>query len=816
MAIAPAPPAPQTAPGVTLSHRSNPNPKVVFLDGAANWQLQHDGTSHYRSKTQDSHRNALDAASQPFSNSLSTSSFSDATPATPYSSPSSSRSLVTPASLSMDLAAAAVTSATTLPHTPHSSSVKSGLSSILDHRRDASMPNAATPTPAFSRQSSAAPSLPPKHPLLAWSQPKSWAGYASKDSGATCFTNYQDSGSSNPPKPPPSLRGAPSSDNGDLQLSSPLSLQRIPHAHPASSQISSPSKHTSSPWTKNQRSSLEAMLADAHTRFSAPLTVPRGLINTGNFCFANAILQVLIFCAPFYNLFTTVGKELSAELANTTPLMEAVVHFLRAFRRTTPGESPDLSGQSKSAPNPALSEPLMPGFVYEAMRLNKRFDLMRRGHQEDAEEFLGFFLDTLHEELLVAIGKSNAHQASTNNVFKNTTEAERKLNGLAEAEVSRALSADAAYQGEPEREVQRPISPSEEGWMEVGQKGKTAFTRTTSTSDSPITKIFGGKLRSVLRTPGAKDSVTLEPYQPLQLDIQPNNVLTIEDALLNLTVPETIPGVFSPARGGPVDATKQVFIEHLPPVLILHLKRFLYDEVGGVQKNSKEVGYGDVLEVGGEMVSHAKRSEGNVVYRLFGVVYHHGRYATGGHYTVDVLRQDSSSWIHFDDTLFNPVSTEHVGRKPNHSISSSVGHDGLAYLLFYRREDAVRKHNDDQQRRQQGRATIVPACRTVFGDRHGFSSRRALVCVGAPVNRHARTASSSSDGANKANGSASAPGKSGASGKGSKAPAGTKQSQPSTQPQALAPAPSTEVFRQIPGAPPGKMRRIVSSTAPEQ
>jgi ubiquitin carboxyl-terminal hydrolase 10 len=118
-----------------------------------------------------------------------------------------------------------------------------------------------------------------------------------------------------------------------------------------------------------------------------------------------------------------------------------------------------------------------------------------------------------------------------------------------------------------EREVVRPVSPAEDGWLEVGQRGKTSFTRTTSTSDSPITRIFGGKLRSVLRTPGAKDSITLEPYQPLQLDIQPPHVQTIEDALSNLTQPETIPGVYSPSRDAVVDATKQVFIETLPPSL---------------------------------------------------------------------------------------------------------------------------------------------------------------------------------------------------------------------------------------------------------
>ncbi|KAJ1344302.1 hypothetical protein BSLG_001442 [Batrachochytrium salamandrivorans] len=61
---------------------------------------------------------------------------------------------------------------------------------------------------------------------------------------------------------------------------------------------------------------------------------------------------------------------------------------------------------------------------------------------------------------------------------------------------------------------------------------------------------------------------------------KPSHVKTIEDALVNLTTPEVLEGFMSMARGGVrVDATKQNYIESLPPVLILHLKRFVYDSV---------------------------------------------------------------------------------------------------------------------------------------------------------------------------------------------------------------------------------------------
>ncbi|CAO1625929.1 unnamed protein product [Sympodiomycopsis kandeliae] len=749
------PPAdPAQAPPLILSHRSGLNHKAVDFEDS---QLQACEDAARRSKRQFRHssRSQVAAATSTTPTSLSKSQPPVYTPSTSSATPS----------ISIDTTNTATptpASELSLAQTPLSPSLKS----------DRATDDAAAATTVAATGATQSPTKPL---LPAWSQPRSWAGMVNKNSGATSFTIPQDSDVSTQP-----TNSAAVSEIGSPTVTSPKINGK------------SVSSTINKAWTGKQRRTLEDILADSHTKFNAPLTLPRGLINKGNFCFANAILQVLVFCAPFYNLFNTVGKELAADLANSTPLIEAVVQFLREFHLAPKSKLARQGGVSTGeielVTNPQLSEPFVPEFVYEAMRLNKRFDLMRRGHQEDAEEFLGFFLDTLHEELLAAMRKSSARAMSSKEAKQNGT-AHGASNDTSGVNGSGLVEQDA----EEEREVARPVSPTEEGWMEVGQKGKTAFTRTTSTSESPITRIFGGKLRSVLRTPGAKDSVTLEPYQPLQLDIQPPSVQTIEDALLNLTVPETIPGVFSMARGGPVDATKQVFIERTPPVLILHLKRFFYDEVGGVQKNSKEVGYSDTLDVGGEMVSPPKRLEGSVRYKLFGVVYHHGRYASGGHYTVDVLRQDSSSWVHFDDTMFNSVAKEHVGRKAGALPEHGPGHDGLAYLLFYKRQDISDSKDVPPQQSVPTNAnanTFSAKVKSVNGMTNGNGRHTR---ESSSTNRYTTSGSTSVD-------TISSPKSTKKGKKLEESPASPQQQQ---QQQATTP-------RTVPGAPPGKGKKVKS------
>lgn len=274
-------------------------------------------------------------------------------------------------------------------------------------------------------------------------------------------------------------------------------------------------------------------------QFQCPLIEPRGLINNVNTCFMNVILQPLSHCPPFYNLIKTIGVHVVHSFRSKTPLLDALIEFINEFRPDT-GAHP--------VPNEPYGEPFVPEYVYDALRGQKRFDSLK-GRQEDAEEFLCYLLDGLHEEMVSVVAEK--------------TEKEN----------------------------------TEGGWVEVGPGNKTSNVQAGGfDKTSPITKVFSGKVRSTLRCPGAKDSVNLEPFQSLPLDIQPENVLSVEDAIRNMTVPEIMHDYLSP-KGVRVEATKQVFLESLPPVLILHMKRFVFDNVGGVQKLQKAVRYGAELTI---------------------------------------------------------------------------------------------------------------------------------------------------------------------------------------------------------------------------
>ncbi|KAG2145065.1 hypothetical protein BD769DRAFT_1419666 [Suillus cothurnatus] len=434
----------------------------------------------------------------------------------------------------------------------------------------------------------------------------------------------------------------------------------------------SPNSTSPKPPTHPKKSELLTLLNSGGSS-AAPMRIrPRGLVNSGNLCFANAVLQVLVYCPPFWRFFTDLGRLLEPTEESKTPLVEATIRFVREF---APKERAPIEGKGKGVErygsnglvheevDEDIMDSFMPTYVHDALKEKKRFDHMRGGHQEDAEEFLGFYLDTLEEELL-----------ALSSLLTNPNPAPAQQNNNAAAN-----------------------NTPEDGWLEVGKRNRTVITRSTKTADSPMTRIFGGKFRSTLRVPHQRDSVIVEDWRSLRLDIQRDTIHTIKDALMHISTPQSVQVTSITRPGATLDATQQVHIDSLPPILILHLKRFLYDaNKGGVAKVGKQVAFAPELEVGSEVMVQGRKVNGTR-YRLFGALYHHGLSASGGHYTLDVLHPNidmstpptkpREGWIRIDDELVSDLRAEDVFGSGGVEKDETMR---CAYLLFYRRVGAGR------------------------------------------------------------------------------------------------------------------------------
>ncbi len=104
-----------------------------------------------------------------------------------------------------------------------------------------------------------------------------------------------------------------------------------------------------------------------------------------------------------------------------------------------------------------------------------------------------------------------------------------------------------------------------------------------------LLQFFPGLCRSSVKYSNAGMSATLQPFFALQLDIQSPRVQSVVDALRENFSSEQLEGGGSsisscqPQQSGSTDQQQlsspvlTLSLEELPPVLILHLKRMLYD-----------------------------------------------------------------------------------------------------------------------------------------------------------------------------------------------------------------------------------------------
>uniref|UniRef100_A0A1B6LBV5 Ubiquitin carboxyl-terminal hydrolase n=1 Tax=Graphocephala atropunctata TaxID=36148 RepID=A0A1B6LBV5_9HEMI len=334
-----------------------------------------------------------------------------------------------------------------------------------------------------------------------------------------------------------------------------------------------------------------------------------GISNIGNTCFLNAIVQCLSNTKVLLEYITT--KDYTNEIRSS-----AKASLMKRFA--------DLV---KGLWQGGASTMMIHSFKKEVDVYAPRF----HGYaQQDAQEFLRYLLEGLHDELNRATSQS------------------------------RSLTED----------IDDDLSDS--------MKAVETWKRYLRFDNSKIVDTFGGLLKSTLEcTHCGHCSTTFEAFWDLSLPIPANNTsrkLLLSQCFDLFTKEEVLDGDEMPTCSKcntRRKCKKRILIQKFPEVLVIHLKRFA---LGGRSCKVESVIDFPVCNLDVAAYSADSRLK-NLGYDLFGVVNHNGT-SYNGHYTAYCKHPYSGEWHSFNDQSVKVISPETHSKRE-------------AYVLFYEQNQST-------------------------------------------------------------------------------------------------------------------------------
>ncbi|MCI4385794.1 hypothetical protein PGIGA_G00054860 [Pangasianodon gigas] len=331
-----------------------------------------------------------------------------------------------------------------------------------------------------------------------------------------------------------------------------------------------------------------------------------GLKNLGNTCFMNSILQCLSNTHSLrdYCLHNSHRRDLNNNNRTNTALME---EFAKLIQTMWTSSTCDAVSPSE--------------FKTQIQRYAPRFVGY---NQQDAQEFLRFLLDGLHNEV--------------------------------------------------NRVTVRPRATTEDfDHLPDDEKGKKMWSKYLEREDSKIVDLFVGQLKSSLTcTECGYCSTVFDPFWDLSLPISKKGYgeVSLMDCMRLFTKEDVLDGDEKPtcyrckARR---KCTKKFTIQKFPKILVLHLKRFSEARV----RSSKLSTFVNFPMKDLDLREFASDRSSSAVYNLYAVSNHSGT-TMGGHYTAYCCNPDSGEWYTFNDSRVTPMSSSQVRSSD-------------AYVLFYER-----------------------------------------------------------------------------------------------------------------------------------
>ncbi|XP_055300839.1 ubiquitin carboxyl-terminal hydrolase 8 [Sitodiplosis mosellana] len=205
-------------------------------------------------------------------------------------------------------------------------------------------------------------------------------------------------------------------------------------------------------------------------------------------------------------------------------------------------------------------------------------------------------------------------------------------------------------------------------------KSEVAWREFLKNMQSIIHSMFFGQIRSTVKCRSCKfESATYEGFSHLSLELpQDNRQCDIYDCLDLYFDGEVIEGWTCPQCKQNREAIKKLDISRLPPVLVIHLKRF-YASLDTPNTYHKKPNYvhfpTNDFQIKDYITNSLKQRLMLNSYDLFAVSNHYGT-MNRGHYTAFCKNAKSQAWYKYDDNYVTQIASN--------DVNSSAG-----YILFY-------------------------------------------------------------------------------------------------------------------------------------
>ncbi|XP_026878583.2 ubiquitin carboxyl-terminal hydrolase 8 [Electrophorus electricus] len=329
-----------------------------------------------------------------------------------------------------------------------------------------------------------------------------------------------------------------------------------------------------------------------------------GLRNLGNTCYMNSILQCLCNTPAMADYFNRNCYQDDINRSNILGHKGEVAEEFGAIMKAL------WSGQFKYI-SPR-------DFKITIGKINEQFSGYE---QQDSQELLLFLMDGLHEDLNKADNRKCCREEPNDH-----------LDDLKASEM--------------------------------------AWSKHKLLNESIIVALFQGQFKSTLQCLTClHKSRTFETFMYLSLPLASSNRCSLQDCLKLFSKEEKLTDnnkVYCPHCKAQREFTKKLEIWKVPPILLVHLKRFWYE---GRWKQKLQTSVDFPLE-NLDLLQYVIGPKNNLKrYNLYAVSNHYGG-LDGGHYTAFCKNAARQHWFKFDDNEVSEISAS--------SVKSSA-----AYIFFY-------------------------------------------------------------------------------------------------------------------------------------